>query len=106
MRHHDTNGNGDVLGLLADALCEHNDDAAPPETWPSWCDDVIVALGPAWSRAQSFDDDDDAPLPGEEVALTQPPDDWPLTDQADLILLIKLNTTPWTRWLARPGEIE
>jgi len=33
-------------------------------------------------------------------------DHWAITDEATLAELRQLNTTPWTRWLATPGEIE
>ena len=70
--------------LLSDFLCEHqcDEDEGPPEEWPAWTDDLVVGIGPAFFREESFDDPDQ--LPGEEVALTEPPDDWPLTGPEDL----------------------
>jgi hypothetical protein len=84
----------DQLGLLADALCEHNDDASPPEDWPDWTDDDRVALGGPACRAESLFDEEPAPDP------------LPLTDETDIALLQKLDTTPWQRWLAEPGDLE
>ena len=56
-------------------------DYGPPETWGLWADRDTIELGPAFSRTEVFDDPgapDPDQLPGEEVALTEPPDDWPL----------------------------
>ena len=50
MRHHDTNGNGDVLGLLSANASANTTTTPAPRDLADWCDDVIVALGPAWSR--------------------------------------------------------
>jgi hypothetical protein len=69
--------------LLSDFLAEHGDDPleGPPEGWPDEYDSIRVAIGPAWSRAESFDDD---PLP--------------LTDQGDLEELRRVERLDWQGW--------
>ena len=66
----------DQLGQLMDALIE-----SPDETTEVW--------GPAecWP-------------PSPEI------DGFHWTTEEDLLLLRKLDTTPWQRWLAEPGELE
>lgn len=78
--------------ILHDFLVEHPDDPewGDPLDWPAWTDDLVVGIGPAFFREESFDD----------------PDPLPLTDQADLILLRKLNTTPWQNFLSTRAELE
>jgi hypothetical protein len=101
MRHHDTNGNHDALGLLADALAEAPDETTevfgPPETWPAWPDDLVVGVGPAFFREESFDDPDQ--LPGEEL-----PDEFALTGPEDLALLRQVERTSWQDFLSTPAE--
>jgi hypothetical protein len=80
-------------------ICNEDDPSDPdygaPELWGLWADRDTIELGPAFTREESLFDEEPAP------------DSLPLTDEADLVLLRKLNTTtPWTRWLAEPGELE
>ena len=72
-------------------ICNENDpsdpDYGPPETWGLWADRDTIELGPAFSRAGVFDDPGTptpTSSPARRSALTEPPDDWPLTGPEDL----------------------
>ena len=79
---------------LLDALTECPDETTEvwgaAETWPSWCDDFVVALGRALVPDELLPDD---------------PDWIPVTDAATLLELRQVERTPWQDFLAGFAEV-
>jgi hypothetical protein len=88
---------------LANESDPSDPDYGPPETWGPWADWDTIELGPAFFREECLDDPD--ALCGEDSPLSSPPDEWPITNSEDLLLLKQVALSPYSRWLSQRAEV-